>query len=74
MIEYSYRINSVFNFDENTVHGQAVPLYFDSSLLPVYQTLLCGSTDYLIPKKCLMFPGKTVDFLNNHKDSLIHPH
>jgi len=72
VIDYTEKIQRTFGFDENSVHGQAVPLFFDSSILPLYQTLLCGGSDYLIPKKSLMFAAKTVDFLNEHKCNTIY--
>ena len=72
VIDYIENIVETFGFDENTVHGQAVPIFFDSSILPIYTTLRCGGSDYLIPKKTLMFAAKTVDFLNEHKCNAIY--
>ena len=67
MIETSLAVREVFGFDESTVHGHGVQIYNSSSYLPIYQTLLCGGSDYLIPKSSMMFAPKIVDFLNVHK-------
>ena len=72
VIDYSDKIKEVFGFNEDTVHGQSVPLFFDSSILPVYQTILNGGSDYIISKTALMFAAKTVDFLNEHKCNAIY--
>ena len=72
VIDYSITIKETFGFDENTVHGQAIPLFFDSSILPIYQTIMNGGTDYLIPQKTLMFPQSTIDFLNEYKCNAIY--
>lgn len=72
VIDYTYSLCETFHFDEQDVHGQAAPVFFDSSLLPIYTTLFCGCSDYLIPKKDLMFPAKIVDFLNEHKCNCIY--
>ncbi len=72
VIDYADKVHTALGFSEETIHGQAAPLFFDSSLLPIYQTLLCGGTDYFIPKTTLMFPAKTVDFLNEHRCNAIY--
>ena len=72
MIEYTYMVSDKFQLDEKTVHGQSVPLYFGGSVLPVYTTLFCGATDYLIHKKLLMFPAKLISFINENKCNTIY--
>lgn len=72
VIDYSDKIKEVFGFNEDTIHGQSVPLFFDSSILPVYQTIMNGGSDYIISKTALMFAAKTVDFLNEHKCNAIY--
>jgi non-ribosomal peptide synthetase component F len=72
MIETSLAVQRVFGFDESTVHGHGVQIYNSSSFLPIYQTLLCGGSDYLIPKSSMMFAPKIVDFLNAHKCNSIY--
>jgi amino acid adenylation domain-containing protein len=72
VIDYTDKIKDTFSIDENTIHGQAVPLFFDSSILPIYQTIMNGSSDFFIPKTTLMFAAKTVDFLIEHEVNAIY--
>ena len=72
VIEYTEEISRIFQFSDKSIHAQAVPLFFDSSILPIYQTVMHGGTDYLIPKKVLMFPPQIIDFLNEYKCNSIY--
>lgn len=72
VIDYIDTIKDIFFFDENTIQGQAVPLFFDSSVLPVYQTIADGGSDYFISEKTLMFAASTVDFINEYKCNSIY--
>ncbi len=72
IIETTLTIQQQFGFSENSVHGHGVQIYNSSSFLPIYQTLLCGATDFLIPKKLMIFGPKLVDFLNEYKCNSIY--
>lgn len=72
IIDYSVQLSETFGFDEETVFGQSVPFFFDSTILYIYQTIKNGCTDWIIPKTSLMFPIKTVEFLNAHKCNTVY--
>jgi non-ribosomal peptide synthetase component F len=72
MIDYTLALSETFGFGEETVFGQSVPFFFDSSILYIYQTIKNGCTDWLIPKTTLMFAAKTIDFLNTHQCNTIY--
>jgi amino acid adenylation domain-containing protein len=72
LIDYTYQLSETFGFDENTVFGQSVPFFFDSSILYIYQTIKIGCTDWILGKSQLMFAAKTVDFLIEHKCNTIY--
>lgn len=72
IIDYSTQLSETFGFNEDTVFGQSVPFFFDSTILYVYQTIKIGCTDWIIPKTSLMFAVKTVDFLNKYKCNTIY--
>ena len=63
VIDYSVELSEKFGFGEETVFGQSVPFFFDSSILYLYQTIKNGCTDWIISRVSLMFPAKTIDFL-----------
>lgn len=71
-IDYSTQLSETFGFNEDTVFGQSVPFFFDSTILYIYQTIKNGCTDWIIPKTSLMFAVKTVDFLNKYKCNTIY--
>lgn len=72
VIDYSQELSEKFGFGEDTVFGQSVPFFFDSSILYIYQTIKNGCTDWIIGKTALMFAAKTVDFLNKHECNTIY--
>jgi len=72
MIDYSLQISGLFGFNDTTIFGQSVPFFFDSSILYIYQTILHGSTNWILNKATLMFASATVDFLNKHKINTIY--
>lgn len=72
IIDYSEQLSETFGFNEETVFGQSVPFFFDSTILYIYQTIKNGCTDWIIPKTSLMFAAKTVDFLNKFECNTIY--
>ena len=72
VIDFAYRVKDVLQISDQTINGQIVDLFFDGSIAPVYTTILCGATNYLIPKKVVMFPPKLIDFLNKNKCTTFH--
>lgn len=67
VLDYIEQLSEVLHFDDNTIFGNQVPLYFDACLKEIYPTLKFGATTYLIPKSLFMFPVKLVEFLNEKK-------
>lgn len=72
VIDYSFELSEKFGFGEETVFGQSIPFFFDSSILYLYQTIKNGCTDWIISKIALMFPAKTIDFLCKYKCNTIY--
>jgi amino acid adenylation domain-containing protein len=72
IFDYALTLSETFGFGEETVFGQSVPFFFDSSILYIYQTVKNGCTDWILSKTQLMFPAKTVDFLNEHQCDTIY--
>lgn len=72
VLDYITEIKDVFGFSDKDVYGQSVPLHFGSSILSVYQTLMNGSTTYLIPVMELMCAADTVEFLNRYMCNTIY--
>jgi amino acid adenylation domain-containing protein len=72
MIDYTETLTETFGFDESTVFGHAVPFTFDGSILHIYNVLRNGCTDRIIPKACLSFAAKMVDFLNEKQVTHIY--
>lgn len=72
IIDYSEQLSETFGFNEETVFGQSVPFFFDSTIMYIYQTIKNGCTDWIIPKTSLMFAAKTVDFLNKFECNTIY--
>lgn len=69
--DYIAQLSEILEFDENTVFGNQVPLYFDACLKEIYPTLKFGATTYLIPKQCFSFPVSLVEYLNTYKINTI---
>ena len=67
VIDYIESLSEVLAFNEDTIFGNQVPLYFDACLKEVYSTIKVGATTYIIPKSNFMFPIKLVEFLNEYK-------
>lgn len=67
VIDYIENLSDVLAFNEDTIFGNQVPLYFDACLKEVYSTIKVGATTYIIPKSNFMFPIKLVEFLNEYK-------
>jgi amino acid adenylation domain-containing protein len=72
MIDYVTQLSETFDFHEDTIFGQSAPLFFDGSVLNVFQTLKSGCSDWIIPKTTLMFASKTIDFLNKYQCNTIY--
>ena len=71
VIDYTEWVSKTFNIDSSHVFGNQAPLYFDNSVLDIYQTLKTGATTYFIPKKYFSFPAKLMSYLSEKKINTI---
>lgn len=71
VIDYTEWVSTTFNIDSSHIFGNQAPLYFDNSVLDIYQTLKTGATTYFIPKKYFSFPAKLMSYLNEKKINTI---
>lgn len=71
IIDYQEWLTDTFSFDEQTIFGNQAPLYFDNSILDIYQTLKNGATMVFIPEKYFIFQSKLIPFINEYKVNTI---
>ncbi len=60
-----------FEFTEKEVFGNQTPFYFDASVKDIYATIRSGATMIIIPTMLFSFPGKLVQYLNDHRINCI---
>ena len=53
--------------DETFRFGNQAPLYFDNSVLDIYCAMQAGAAVHFIPKTLFLFPGKMMDYLEEHR-------
>lgn len=71
VIDYTEWLTDTFGFDTNTVFGNQAPLYFDNSILDIYQTLRNAATMVMIPEKYFLFQTKLIQFMNENEINTI---
>lgn len=71
VIDYTEWLTGTFHFDERTIFGNQAPLYFDNSILDIYQTIKNGSTMIIIPEKIFMFQVELIRFINSNRINTI---
>ncbi|NQU85274.1 MAG: amino acid adenylation domain-containing protein, partial [Mariniphaga sp.] len=71
LIDLTEALTETFDFNESTILGNQNPFYFDASIKDIFCTLKCGSTMYIVPKKCFTFIGTLSSFLNEKKINTI---
>lgn len=60
-----------FDINENDSIGNQSPFYFDNSILDIYGMLKSGATMHIIPHELFSYPVALLEYLNEHKISLI---
>lgn len=71
VIDMTEALVDTFNFSSDSIFGNQNPFYFDASIKDIYSALKCGSTMYIIPKSCFVFPATLVEFLRKNKINTI---
>lgn len=64
LIDFTEWMSDFCGITSDDVLGNQAPFYFDLSVKDIYQTLRCGCTTYILPKKLFMFPTLLIDRLN----------
>ncbi len=64
VIDFTDWMSNFCGIDETWTLGNQAPFFFDLSVKDLYQTLACGCTTYVLPKKLFSFPTLLVDYLN----------
>lgn len=67
LIDFTEWLGGECGIGEGDVLGNQSPLYFDTSVKNVYQTLRSGCTTHILNKKLFMFPTLLADYLNENK-------
>jgi len=67
MLDFTENSCEPLYLNENTRFGNQVPFYFDMSTMEIYTTLKMGSSTYIIPRKCFMFPKLMIEYLEKYE-------
>ncbi|MBP5555397.1 MAG: amino acid adenylation domain-containing protein [Lachnospiraceae bacterium] len=72
VIDLLCAFDEAFSFDEETVFCNQAPFDFDVSVKDIYNSIYCGGSIVIAPKKLFMSPKLLVDFLGaNNVNTLI---
>lgn len=71
VIDWIDWISMKYKFDENSIFGNQVQLYFDVSLQDVYSPIRNGSTTVLIPNRLFSFPTRVWKILDEENVNTI---
>lgn len=71
VIDYIDWAIGTFHIDSTAVIGNQAPFYFDNSTLDIYLMYATGATLDIIPESYFAFPAKLVDYLDEHRISLV---
>lgn len=67
VINFSAWAVETLHIDEQCRFGNQAPLYFDNSVLEICCALRTGAAVHFIPRKCFMFSGKLMSYLEDHR-------
>lgn len=67
VIDYTEWVTATFKIDETHIFGNQAPLYFDNSILDLFQMCKTGATLHIIPENLFMFPPMLLDYLEEKK-------
>lgn len=71
VIDYTEWVTETFHIDQNHIFGNQAPLYFDNTVLDIYQMLKTGATLCLIPENLFMFPPMLLDYMREQEINII---
>ena len=67
VIDFTEWVTETFHIDDTHVFGNQAPLYFDNSILDLFQMCKTGATLHIIPENLFMFPPMLLDYLEEQK-------
>ena len=71
VIDYTEWVTATFHIDETHIFGNQAPLYFDNSILDLFQMCKTGAELHIIPENLFMFPPMLLDYLEEKKINTI---
>lgn len=71
VIDYTEWVTETFEIDSEHIFGNQSPLYFDNSVLDIYQTLKNGATTYFLNESLFSFPIRLLEYMQNRKINII---
>lgn len=71
VIDYTEWVTATFQIDETHIFGNQAPLYFDNSILDLFQMCKTGATLHIIPDNLFMFPPMLLDYMEERKINTI---
>lgn len=71
LIDYMEHFCPEVGVREDDVIANQAPFYFDASLIDIYCTLKMGATMYIVPIGLFSLPLKLLEFLQEHKVTMI---
>jgi amino acid adenylation domain-containing protein len=66
VINFSAWAVETLHINEQCRFGNQAPLYFDNSVLEICCAIRTGATVHFIPRKCFMFAGKLISYLEDY--------
>ena len=61
-----------FHITDEDIFANQTAFYFDASVKEIYSCIKAKATMYIVPKKLFILPAKLMDFLNEHKVTVIN--
>lgn len=71
VVDYTEWVTDTFNIDSEHIFGNQAPLYFDNSILDIYQTLKNGATTYFLNERLFSFPIRLLEYMQLKKINII---
>ncbi len=71
MKAFAEQYQKTFSLSEQEILGNQTPFYFDAAMKDVFQMLTTGAELNIIPDRLFSFPIKLVEYLNEHKITMI---
>lgn len=71
VIDFIGHFTELFSIDRGDVIANQAPFDFDVSVKDIYSSLYTGASLVLVPKMLFGFPGRLIDFLCEHRASVL---